>query len=386
VEAKRSRRKEKGKRSRRKKTSGQAKTVKKKTAVVELAPTGSVLANLALSGTASTGLAWDKVLNIAGDSSSGKTALAAEIVAACRHKYGDEFDWEYDDVENGFSFNTVSMYGFEILPPKDPKTGRPRRSSTVEQLIVRMRRRTDEAFKRGVKYFIYVVDSLDSLSSVEELRAAEDEFTTYGPNDSDLGEPSKDNKGKGSYNLGKQKGVNRMFRVATKKVKVPYFTFIVISQIREKIGSFITEYTWHCKRVLRFYSSQVIFLKEVDREERYGRATSVAIKMSVTKNKIALPFRSCYLVILFDWGLDDVASCVDFYYDLRTPGGKLKSEGKREGRKKLNVDFDGREFDDREDLIEYIYENKKQLMIKKLASKKWKDIEQKIATNRSSKY
>lgn len=385
METKRTGRKEKRKRSRRKKAGRATGLIKKKTTVVELAPTGSVLANLALSGTASAGMAWDKVLNIAGDSSSGKTALAAEIIAACCFKYGDEFDWEYDDVENGFSFDTLKMYGIEILPPKDPKTGRPRRSTTVEQLIIRMRKRTEEAYNKGKNYFIYVVDSLDSLTSIEELRAAEIEFSTYGIDDSRLENPSNE-KEKGSYNLGKQKAVNRMFRVATKRIKIPFFTFIVISQVREKINRYITEYTWHCKRVLRFYSSQVIFLKEVDRTEKFGRATNVAILMKVIKNKVALPFRSCFLVILLDWGLDDVASCVDFYYDLRTKGGKLTSEGKKQGRKKLSIEFDDIEFDDREDLIEYIYENKKQLMIKKLASKKWKEIEYKIATKRDRKY
>lgn len=377
-------RKRRRKNESRRKSKETSRETSKKGPVTDLAPTGCTLANLALSGLANIGIAWDKVLNIAGDSSSGKTALAAEIIAACKYLYGDEFDWEYDDVENGFSFNTVAMYGFSILPPNDPETNRPRRSTTVEQLIVRMRKRTDEAYKKGAKYFIYVVDSLDSLSSIEELKAAEEEFATYGPNDSDLKNPNSEKKG--SYNLGKQKGVNRMFRVATKKIKIPYFTFIVISQVREKIGSFFTEYTWHCKRVLRFYSSQVIFLKEVDREEKYGRAVSVAIKMSVTKNKIALPFRTCFIVILFDWGLDDVASCVDFYYDLRTDGGKLKSEGKKKGRKKLNVVFNDDEFDDREELIEYIYENKKQKIIQKLATRKWKEIEQKIATRRDKKY
>ena len=57
-----------------------------------------------------------KFINIVGDKSAGKTFLSNEIIANAHYKYGNKFKWVYDDCESGYSFDTESMYGFEIMP------------------------------------------------------------------------------------------------------------------------------------------------------------------------------------------------------------------------------------------------------------------------------
>jgi recombination protein RecA len=334
---------------------------------VEVTTTGSIMLDLALGG----GVAWNKNVNVIGDSSSGKTLVTTEIIAACRDKYGDDFDWMYDDAENGYSFDSEYMYGFDMRPNIDPETGQPYRSVTVEDLIHNIQTYTTKAKEAGKKYFIYVVDSFDSLSSNAEMARNDKAMKA-----ADKGEEIKE----GTYNLEKQKKINEFFRVGIDKVEIENFMLIVVSQVRENIGvMYGDKYNWHAKKALKFYSSQQIFLTEVERYKSLNRVTGISIKAFILKNKIGKPFLECYLDILFDWGLDDVASCVDFIYDLKTDkGGKVK--------KSISVTFENEKFKNRSKFIEWIYDNKKVRLIKKMAKRKWKEIDEKTSTKRQRKY
>ena len=67
------------------------------------------------------GVPAGKFINIVGDKSAGKTFLSNEFIAWAHYHFGDKFKWVYDDCESGYSFDTESMYGFEIMPQDESK-------------------------------------------------------------------------------------------------------------------------------------------------------------------------------------------------------------------------------------------------------------------------
>ena len=78
--------------------------------------TGCKLIDLVVGGAKGVyGFPAGKFINIVGDKSAGKTFLSNEIIANTYHTMGDKFKWIYDDCESGYSFNSVEMYGFEII-------------------------------------------------------------------------------------------------------------------------------------------------------------------------------------------------------------------------------------------------------------------------------
>ncbi len=78
---------------------------------IEFCETGSDLFDLVGGG----GLPWGKIVNIVGDNSTGKTLLASEIIAAAHKKYGEDLVWHYDDAEAGYSFDSKTIWGIDIV-------------------------------------------------------------------------------------------------------------------------------------------------------------------------------------------------------------------------------------------------------------------------------
>ena len=327
------------------------KTVKKKASpTMELTSSGADILDLALGG----GVPWGKIINIVGDKSTGKTLIVCELIYRAIQKYKETLTWKYDDSEAGFSFDTKAIWGFE-LPDEDNN------SETVEDFISNVRKSLDGHLGTNNK-FIYVLDSLDGLSSEAEIKRAADREAAR-----DSGKEEK-----GSYKMEKAKLLSEFFRLLKSDIKDSNCLLIIISQIRDKIGvTFGKKTTRTGGRALDFYASQVIELAEVEKldetVEGNSRKTGVSIRANVTKNKVGKPFRQADFKILFDLGIDNVDSNLCFLFDLTTPAGRTS--------KKIKVDWDGEEFTSRKKLIAYIEENDQEEELKKLCVDKWDRIE-----------
>jgi RecA/RadA recombinase/intein/homing endonuclease len=144
---------------------------------------------------------------------------------------------------------------------------------------------------------VYVVDSLDALSSETELKR-------------DIHE--------GSYNLTKQKLLGELFRTEVGRIKRAKMLMIIISQIRDRIGAMIrgAKYTRAGGRALDFYASVVIFLADLGKvyETNKGikRPVAIKVKAKANKNKITQPFRECVFELRFGYGIDDEYACLDY--------------------------------------------------------------------------
>jgi recombination protein RecA len=250
---------------------------------VKFVSSGSTLLDLVLGG----GWAQGRVFNIVGDKSAGKTLLAIEaminfsIIASpeCVH---------YQEAESAFDEDYAKLLGM----PDGISRGDDIR--TVED----WERELDKYLaKLSGKYpSLYILDSLDALSDVAEMKR-------------DIGDAS--------YGGAKAKKVSELFRKRVSTLEEKNCTLGIISQIRDNIGVTFGETKKRSGgRALDFYASQVIWLAEVGKLKRtvYGVERVVGVKTQIRnkKNKVGPPFREAEVEILFNYGVDDEESMINW--------------------------------------------------------------------------
>jgi recombination protein RecA len=272
---------------------------------VEFLGTGSHLLNLAASGKADGGgWARGRVINIVGDNSTGKTLLALE---ACAQAYFNlknikselfpevkSFSIVYNNVEGVMDFNLEQLFGKEF-----ESNIKWEHSETAEEWGRDYARRI-EGLKKG-ESLLYVLDSLDALDS----EAAKERFEEA---------MKKDKQEKGSYKVEKAKYLSSsFFNQLCRIMKGKDATLIIVSQIRDKIGAMFGETKYRAGgKAMDFYCHQVCWLAVIGKVKKKDRITAINIKAKFKKNKCYKPFRECNFPIIFDYGVDDIGSMVEY--------------------------------------------------------------------------
>lgn len=305
---------------------------------------GSTLFNLALGG----GWAEDRIANIVGDKSTGKTLLCIEATAnfAMKYKRGNI---RYREAESAFDKSYAQALGMPI----DRIDFGTKKIETVEDLFEDLTKICEKAKQKE----LVVVDSLDALSDRSEMEREIDE---------------------GSYGANKAKKMSELFRRLTQTMADKHVTLIIVSQVRDKIGAmFGAKYTRTGGRALDFYASQVVMLAHIGRINitRRGikRVTGVKVLAKLDKNKISLPFREAEFPIHFGYGVDDAQSCVNWLK--LTKGFRAKDFGvtEEESTKILPV------------LLDMTREEEAEVMenLRSAVSERWYSIEQDLMPKRS---
>jgi len=328
-------------------------------------PTGSDLMDIQVGGGVTKGYPVGNFINIIGDTSTGKTFLACEIVAASYYKYKEKLKWVYDDCESGFTFDTKKLYGVEIMPlNKDKRI----KSKTVGELYCNIRLFL-EALKED-ELGIYIVDSLDSLASDEEIERANIRFESF-----------KKNKkfDKKSYGMEKASYLSKeFFKQLAWMAEDTCALVIIISQIRHNVDPMSFEkFTRSGGKAMDFYAHTALWLAKVEDIIRKGIPVGAVTKAKNTKSKTPRPRRSAFVKLLFDYGIDNIQSNIDYLYDFLTPRGKLI--------KNPSGEWDGENMS-RLNLIKYIEENKLEKELKKRTAEKWEAIEESVKSKRTPKY
>lgn len=339
-----------------------------------LIPSGSTMLNLACSDSPFGAFALGRIVTLPGGSASGKTMLMLTMLAECANdKRFDDYELIYDDGEetcDGFDIKYLfgNKLAKRIISPQSDENDDPLHSETIQDFKANILTRVKKE-----QPFIYILDSLDSLTSDEELKKEYRQALVKAK------DPEAVNELKGSYKIEKAKAIGETLRMINNKIKHTKSALFIVQQERANIGvTFGPKKTTSGGMAPFFYSTHQVWLnlkapitKEVKKQNRkIGHKIAVAVK----KNKITGKLRNVEFNIYYDYGLDDIASCIDF----------LVSVGywKRVKQTITAPDFDliGTK------MVEMIEEKGLQKELQKITGKVWLEIEESLRLDRERRF
>lgn len=277
--------------------------------------TGCTLQDLVLGGGQGMGYRAGTLVNVVAINQGGKSQGAAETVAHNYHRAkatGEPFWWNYIIRERRWSFDTKATFGVEVASLENEYP------HTIEEWDGFIGNLMDKAKGPG----IIVTDSLDAFSTEEtEERAAERQKLVAAGKDVDLD---------GSYTVktGTPALLSETLRIRMDQAAKTNTLMLVLSQVRSKLDAS----KWDAEKLQRnggkaldHWCNEVVWLKplrklyvgkEVDGSER---CIGVVVKMWTTKSSTPRPYRECVYTVLFDYGIDNIGSNIDFLFNLRNP-------------------------------------------------------------------
>ena len=310
-----------------------------------------------------------RMVNLIGDSNTGKTSVSLSIMAEnCKFPEFDDYRMIFDDVENALDFDIEYLFGEELMrrmePPAYDEDGEWLPSDTIEDFHINVL----NALEEGTP-FIYVLDSFDALdaeqdqSKIEEMREAR----------------QRNKKAKGSYAMSKPKIASQILRNICRSLKESNSVLIIISQTRDNINPMSFEKkTRSGGRALKFYAHHEMWMS-VGGPTIKSKELVIGspVELKVTKNKATGKVRTCKFNIYDDYGVDDVRSMIEYMAKI----GAWKKTKQTINATHLNMKGTV------EKLIREIEDKGIENRLRKIVGREWRKIEEDIRlTHRKRRY
>jgi recombination protein RecA len=240
---------------------------------IEAVPTGCYsLDNILGCG----GLPKGRLIEVYGQQASGKSTLGLFLIAQIQKKGGKAL---LIDSEFAYDKNYAAKIGVDTdkLLLVQPNTGEEGAEIWIETL------------KSG-ELDIIVIDSVAALAPEKEI----------------TGEITDLQIAPQARMMGK---ALRMTVAAIAKTKT---IVILVNQLRDKIGMFVgVSQTTPGGNALKFYASVRLEVKSIKRIKEGESAIGNRLKITATKNKVGLPFRSTEIDLYFEKGIDVAGDLLD---------------------------------------------------------------------------
>jgi len=286
--------------------------------------TGCTLLDLNVGGGQGMGWKGGTLINVVALEGGGKTQLSAESIVHNAHAKGKDFWWKFIDREHRFSFDTEGMWGITVC---DRSEWVP---DTIEELDGYMSKLLTDAKTPG----IVVVDSLDAFSTEETEARADKRMEQV--------DAGKDIKQEGSYTVttGTPKFLSESLRITMSKAMESQTAVILLSQVRTKLGAMQfdpNKFNRNGGKALDHWCDTILWLKPLhdlttgNKEDGTFRKVGAVVRAWTTKASTPRPYRECIYSILFDYGIDNIGSNIDFLFNLRDPKtGALRDPSSKE--------------------------------------------------------
>lgn len=356
--------------------SANKKVEKKEIDTSTLIPSGSTILNLACSDNPFGAFALGRIVTLPGGSTSGKTMLMLTMLAECANdKRFNDYNLIYDDAEETCDgFDIAYLFGNKltgrIVSPRYDQDTNPLHSETIQDFKVNILNRIKDR-----ESFIYILDSLDSLSSNEELEREYKQALIKTKN------PDAVKELKGSYKTEKAKAIGETLRMINNQLKYTNSALFIVQQERTNIGiTFGPTKTTSGGMAPFFYSTHQVWLnskKPIAKEVRkQKREIGHSIVAKVKKNKITGKLRNIEFDISYDYGLDDLSSCIDFLVST----GRWSKTGQIISAHDINL------IENKNNLIEKIEDQELQNEVRVIAGITWLEIEESLKSNRERRF
>lgn len=339
----------------------------------DLIPCGSTLLNCACSGNPKGAFGKGKIVTIPGGSASGKTVLVFNVFAAInRLKRLKDYISIYDDAEEALEIDVEYMFSEKIAksiqPPAIDGDGDPKFSDTIQDFENNIL----NWCKKDIP-FVYVLDSLDALTSTAELEKAYKKALQAAKS------PDEKEKVKGSFHTDKAKIIGQVLRMCNGEIKKNGSILIIIQQERDKIGvTFGSKKTTSGGKAPFYYSTHQLWLTKIGSIKDEGLDIGSNIKVQVKKNKLTGKRREIEFDIYDDYGIDNLSSCIDFLCD---------NHWKKDKDKKSK--WDAVEFEiigNKREIIDYIEENNLEDELDDVVGEAWHNREESVRLDRKPRY
>lgn len=299
--------------------------------------TGSTLLDLAISDRCPGGVASGRITHFYGGNSTAKSVLVQEICASAQAVGGSAVygDAEHTlDLSRARSVHGVAVGGWEDeetrlaamgLPWKDPKL-----LAVQHNFVYRSPTLLEDWWDVDVAAICGLVKKGKLASpcahAIDSISALPSKVETAG------------SLADSGYGQSRPKVNSQAFRVYLHPIAEADLTIVAVDQTRDAVGKMSfgpPKPAVSGGHAIEFYASTRVQLDHAGYIlNRYKKVVGVRVRFDVTKNKVAPPHRGGTFVVLFDYGIDDVTSCLEWLRDTLYPkkrGEKSPDDGDEQG-------------------------------------------------------
>lgn len=269
----------------------------KTTVDVGVIPSGSMLIDAALGV---GGYPKGRIIEIYGPESSGKTTLALEAIAEVQKQGGRA---AYIDAEHAIDPDYAKHLGVNIA---DLILSQPDYGEQAMEIV--------DMLTKSNAIDLIIVDSVAALIPKAELEGTFE--------DSSVGLQARL----------MSKSLRKLAGVLSKS----NCTVIFINQLREKVGvMYGNPETTTGGRALKFYSTIRIEIRRAETIKQGDKSLGNLVNVKVVKNKVAAPYKSCKVELIFGEGISkehEIAQLAVDYSILEKSGSWFSYQGERIGQ------------------------------------------------------